>query len=270
LFFSNQFILNKNLQNNQTEANLFHIKANVHYKKLILGISHARNLSRGLHHQLFEVKYGKTINLAIGENLNGLEIQYVYFKYFLDQGNTTDSIYLILSPTLLFDNSIDKNDIAFYKEPIKMEFLEYLVKNSSVTKDQIFHYLKSKLSHHWIVQQYYSNEANNNYLTQLDTSVIRKGMALAYPFRLNETIFTERMIKLSQLIALAKKENIGIKIIIPPALFGKWPGHDKIKQHIDKKKFAIKDLSESILEPSFYYDHHHLNTRGIKNLLNLM
>ena len=57
-------------------------------------------------------------------------------------------------------------------------------------------------------------------------------------------------------------------LIIPPALFGKWKGHEETVEfcRIMNVKYGVSfhDFSMSVLEPKLYYDHHHLNTNGVE------
>jgi hypothetical protein len=271
IFCTNAYIQRLGITSVEAEANLFAINDDQKYDKLILGISHGRNFSRGVHHQLFESKKGKTMNLAIGEGLNGMEIQKLYAEYFFMKGNKVDSLYYILSPTLFYTNIHDQSDIAYYQEPIKLDFIFHVLKNGNDRKfNQLKTYLKSKLSHHWWGQNKKTISENTKRLSALDSMEVSHGFDIAYPFGLNDTIFQERAIVFEETLMLFEKNKVKVKMILPPALFGKWPGHEKLVKYLMTKELNILDLSESILEPRLYYDHHHLNTEGIKRCLDLM
>jgi hypothetical protein len=273
IFTSNYIIKNKAYKNNETESNLLLIKNNICYKYLILGISHARNMSRNTHHLLFEKNFdGSMINLGQGDGLGGLENQYWYLSYFLDQGNKADTLIFILSPTLLYSNQIDLNSNAFYREPVKLDFINHIFKHGGTNKyNQLFHYAKSKLGHHWWTSKPLLAEANTRVLSSIDTNDIKAGFKIAYPQGLSDIVFKERTMVLRKIIDLAKKNGMVPKLIIPPALFGKWPGHDKILKFIRSEIPNIKllDHSSAILEPKYYYDHHHLNSNGMEHYYNL-
>jgi hypothetical protein len=271
IFISNEYVKRLGITGPEIEANLFSINENEKYDKLILGISHGRNFSRGTHHQLFESKKGRTINLAIGEGLNGMEIQKLYAQYFFNKGNKADSLYYILSPTLFYTNIHDQSDIAFYQEPINLDFIFHLLKNGNNRKfHQISTYLRSKLSHHWWGQNKKEIVENVKKLTAMDSIEVLNGFKAAYLFELSDSVFQERVIVFEETLKLFEKNNVKVKILIPPALFGKWPGHDKLINYLMAKKIIVLDLSESILAPRFYYDHHHLNTEGIEHCLELI
>jgi hypothetical protein len=271
IFCSNNYVERLGITGPEVEANLFSINKNEKFEKLILGISHGRNFSRGTHHQLFEGKKGKTINLAIGEGLNGMEIQQLYAQYFFRKGNKVDSLYYILSPTLFYYDETDHSDIAFYREPVRIDFIIHLLKNGNERRyHQLLYYLKSKLSQHWWKQKKKEFVKNTNKLSAIDSIEVVNGFKKAYPLAVNDSIFLERAAVFEATLKLFEENNTKVKIIIPPALFGKWPGHDRVISYLREKKLNVINLSGSILEPQLYYDHHHLNTDGIIKCLELL
>ncbi len=271
IFISNYIVSKQTFKNNETEANLFLIKENQHYNYLVLGISHARNLSRNTHHDLFEAKKGSMINLSQGNSLGGLENQYLYLDYFLSKGNKADSLLLILTPTLMYTNKIDRNSIAFFQEPIKLDFLSKIVstKYFDYTYSQLFNYTKSKLSHHWLMTKPISNGDILDTLKGIDSIEMKKGFALAYPDSTSRRRLQVQEFILDKIITTAIENKICPVIIIPPALFGKWPGHDNLINSLkyNYRNIKILDHSTLIQNPKYYYDHHHLNTAGVKEWL---
>jgi hypothetical protein len=272
IMVSNAFISDRKQLNNETRANLPIIPQNTKFNHCILGISHGRSLSDGPHHQLFESKFGKTINLSVGNSLSGLKNQRLYLEYFFSKNNLADTMMIILSPTLLFNDAIDESSIAFYKEPIELDFIKAIYHHNTKNKyQQIFHYLKSKLSHVWMNPIYMNNEPETGKLDSINWKEVASGFKLAYP---KNSKFDNKICRqdLTQLIELGKNKGMKIIIIIPPALFGKWPGHQIVMDYLKATSPTLQlfDASETILEPKYYRDHHHLNTDGIKQFLDLL
>jgi hypothetical protein len=90
---------------------------------------------------------------------------------------------------------------------------------------------------------------------------------MAYLEGENLEIFKKNCNQVEKTINDAKAKNSNIVFIIPPALFGKWKGHnetiDFCKRMEKKYNTSYFDFSESVLEPGYYYDHHHLNSDGV-------
>lgn len=271
LIVANQLVVRHPFKNGETESNLLVLNESQYYDYLILGISHARNFSRNTHHEMFvSALHGKAINLAQGDGLGGLENQYWYFTYFLKKHNSAKHMILVLSPTLMYSNLIDQNSVAFYREPIKLEFIKHLWRVGGPNKkDQLFHYVKSKLGHNWWLTKPTMCLPNIDEVPMLDTAEVREGMVIAYPQGLDPKVFEERAKVLDGILQLAKQNNIEPIIVIPPALFGKWPGHDNVLSYVSKKypKITIIDSSTDVLNPKMYSDHHHLNTAGMRKWL---
>jgi hypothetical protein len=269
LYLLNIKIERIHFNNGETESNLLVLDENKkRYKYVMCGISHARNFSRYNHHSLFESKKGSMINIGQGGDLNGFNNQYLYLRYFFETNYKADTLLFVLSPTLFYRKDVDDNAASFFQEPIRFDFAKLIYKNGGDNKyQQLFYYAKSKLSHHWWNSKPIAKGENRNALSKIDTSMISEGMKIAYPFGRPDSTFKERAKIFDQIISLANKYNTSVKIIVPPALFGKWPDHDKIIDYIKKYNVPLIDLSESILQPQYYYDHHHLNTKGIKKIL---
>lgn len=267
IFIANYSIAKKTFSPGESEANLWYIKKDFIYDYLILGISHGRSISRNNHHQIFENAFkSKMINLSQGNALGGLENQMWYLDYFLKKGNKAKNLILVLSPTLMFSNQIDNNSTAFYAEPIKFDFISHiLVKGGDNKYGQVFHYIKSKLSHHWWNQKPNSTKENLNVLAKADSNVIKEGLRIGYPSGLNQMVFKERKKIFASIIKKAIENNITPIVIIPPAIFGQWPGHDLITNYLEQNFADLMVINSSELSRDLtdYYDHHHLNTKGM-------
>ena len=237
---------------------------------LILGISHARNFSRQANHEVTENALNKKVfNLGRGNGLCGLHGQQLYLDFFFEKGNLTDEVLFVATPPLMYGTYLDGNQTAFWDEPIRYDFSKFILKNGDGDKQwQLFQSFARKLRPSWLSFKKYSNESITEQLEKVDSITIKEGMKLAYPKgRTTETI-QENIIYFKKILASTKVNGVKLKVVIPPSVFGKWPGHEEVLEWIQKVKevdnFEIIDLSEAILDKSLYYDHHHLNSKGIE------
>ena len=112
-------------------------------------------------------------------------------------------------------------------------------------------------------------ESKDKKLDSLDLNTVKKGQNMAYTGSdLNFTRFNKTSKKIEETVKLAAKNNSDVIFIIPPALFGKWRGHQETYDFavsLQNKYPNVKlfDGSEKVLTPQLYFDNHHLNTKGI-------
>jgi hypothetical protein len=260
--------------NANQEGNLLILPEGVGYDYLVLGISHGRNLSRRCHHALFESVFSASmINLSQGESLGGLENQALYLKYFLSRNNKARELILVLSPSLMFNQLTDQSDISFYREPLSWDFFNFVANNGGKNKkNQLFHYFKSKLGHHWWNLKPDERYSFDGVLPGIDVQAMKEGFQLAYPEKFNFLAFKNRMQVLHDLVNTAETAGMSVSFVIPPAVFGIWPGHGAVLAHLNRVYPGRKllDHSQAITQNIYYYDHHHLNTEGIKKYLAIL
>ncbi|MBP6586273.1 MAG: hypothetical protein KA215_11490 [Flavobacterium sp.] len=255
--------------NYQTESNLLFFKTQTDYDVLFIGISHARNFSRHKNHiQVEKILNKSIINIGQGSAACGVNEQLFYLDYFYHLKNRTQKVIYMLSPPLFFSESLPKASNTFNNETFEFSFFyRYLFFNSENKKERVQSYLRSKLTKQWLETYPFSLESKTEKLDSLDTKEVQKGQDFAYGKSPSLERFRKSTIKIEETINLAITNNSDVILIIPPALFGKWPEHDKVvdfaKKMTKNKRVEFYDYSESILKPEYYYDHHHLNTKGI-------
>lgn len=269
LAFSTSIIVkNRDFKNYETESNLLIFNENEDYDIMIMGISHARNLSRHKNHLRIEkILDLKIVNIGQGEGKCGVNEQMFYLKYFYETMNFTDTIIYVLSPPLLWNQNLNQASNTFVKEPFKFDFFfKYFNFKTENKWQRLLFYIKSKLSSSWLFNTPYSLDKNEVKLIALDPLEIEKGTKLAY----NGTslqIFMQNCAVVENTIKLAHKYNSEIIFIILPTLFGKWQGHpetiDFLKKMSIKHKIKYYDYSETVTGLEYYYDHHHFNSDGI-------
>ena len=271
VYMSNAHVLKRDFQNWNTEGNLFIIKENQSFDLLILGISHAKNFSRHKNHFILEKALNKKIiNLGKGGGLSGVYEQYFYLKYFYKKGNKVDTILYVLSPSLLSNKHLGMASNSFVDEPIKGDFFFGYIKSDAYNKKQkIFHALKGKLSLSWLKLKPSEQNGILDKLDSINTEIVKEGQVSSKNAVVDKSSFIANYNTVEQTIKLSHKHNTTLIFIIPPAIFGKWPFHNETLSFIEdmnkKYKTEYYDFSCSVFAAEYYYDHHHLNTRGVKS-----
>lgn len=264
-------VKSKGFNNYTADSNTLFLKENVDYDILFMGISHARNFSRHKNHlRVEEILESKIANIGQGRGACSINEQLFYLEYFFSKGNTTENIFLILSPPMLFSETLPVASNTFDYEVFELSFLwQYLNFKSENKTERILSYLESKLDPIWISKMPHTKEKEDRQLDSLDMKAVKEGQNYAYNGDgLNYKRFQKSIEIIEKIIRISNTNGSNVYLITPPALFGKWRGHD------DTEKFALKmqrtypnvfyfDASETVLEPIYYYDNHHLNTKGI-------
>jgi hypothetical protein len=270
IFLSNEFVMRNTFNNWETESNLLVIKEHQQYDALFMGISHARNLSRHKNHLRIEAITGKKIlNIGRGGYYSGLLNQYLYLKYFYAMGNTTQNVIIVLTPVLMYSYVYDDASNIFEDEPISFSFIRcYLSERNDYTTRQLYYYIIDKLSPQWFLTVPTSLDEKTESLDSLDRAKVDSGMRSAYLNGMENEVFENRKTLVYKILKECRANNSRVIFIIPPALFGKWKGHETVvsfleQLHIQDPAIAWYDCSNSVLDPKLYYDHHHLNSAGV-------
>jgi hypothetical protein len=264
------WVARQDFQNWETESNTLVMGQGEHYDLMISGISHARNLSRHRNHQRLERILGRSIiNIGQGLGLCGVAEQAFYLRYFLAQGNTVDTLLYVLSPPLMFSEALAQNPRTFEYEPFAWDFWWGYADFSSENKLQRqFHYLRSKLDPRWLLTRPASRPRNDDRLPRLDSAEMRAGFRLAYGDSLDQRRFARSRERLREQVDFARAQGIEVCFVIPPAVFGRWPGHEQVLAFLQAMQqrhgTPYLDCAEALREPRYYYDHHHLNTEGVQ------
>lgn len=271
MYISSYIVKNRDFKNYETESNTLIINSSEEYDILFLGISHARNFSRHRNHLKIEnILTKKIINLGQGGGACGVNEQFFYLKYFYSLNNNTETLIYILSPPLLFSETLPIASNTFNREVFEINFLlSYVFIKSENKFQRINEYIKTKFQRSWLNYKPHSLEEYTDSLTEIDSVIVKQGLDYAYKQGLNFERFNKSRATIIKTIDLAINNKTNVILIIPPALFGKWNGHfetqkfgeEMEKEYPDKVKFF--DFSETVLEPTYYYDHHHLNTKGV-------
>lgn len=263
------YVNKKGFKNSQTESNTLIIRENEAYNVLFLGISHARNFSRnGNHERVEKILNNKIINLGQGGGKCSINEQLFYLDYFYSKGNKTDKVCIVLSPPMLSSTTLPFASTTFENEAFDISFFtKYLFFDAENKSERLLNYTQSKFSKNWLSKKPIQSKRNDKFLNEIDSAKIDEGFKLAYGSGVNMKQFEKSCSQVLEIIKLAQKNNSKVYFFIPPALFGKWPGHYQsikfLKENIMEYNFKYADFSEVILDPKMYYDHHHLNSNGV-------
>jgi hypothetical protein len=278
-------VKNRNFKNYETESNTLFLNKNEHFNLMISGISHARNFSRHRNHLRVEkILHTKMVNIGQGNGACGINEQYFYLQYFYSENNSVDTLLFIMSPPMFFSNTLPIASNTFKLETFTLNFFtKYLFFDTENKGQRLHQYIKSKFSKQWLTyspldKKIVNDTANLKALHEINHEEVRKGMLVANPKGLDKESFDKACVIVDKAIQLAQSKGTVVLLMVPPALFGKWPGHNQVMEFGTKMehKYGTKlyDFSETVLDPSCYYDHHHLNTKGIvyftKNYMSTM
>jgi hypothetical protein len=274
LTVTSSIVKSRNFKIYETESNTLVIKDHEHFDLGFMGISHARNFSRHKNHIRVEnILHKKIMNLGQGGGACGVNEQLFYLKYFYAEHNSVDTMIYVLTPVLFYSNTLATASNTFDEECFSLKFFfNYLFFDSENKIQRINQYVRTKLTGKWIYNSPTAKEVIADSvmaisIAKYDSAEVRKGMQVAYPDGLDRKRFLKSCFAVEETIKLAKENNTYILFIIPPALFGKWPGHDNVASFAvkmrEKYKVGYYDFSETMKDPSDYYEHHHLNTKGV-------
>ncbi len=256
--------------NVHTQSNTLCLDINQSYDIVMMGISHARFFSiHNNHYKVEKILSKKFINLAQGGSKCGINEQLYYLQHFYRLGNKAEKVAYIISPHMFFSASLSLASNTFDYETFSLSFLGYYLLFPSENKPQrILSYLSSKLSRDWLQYRPVYPKDDLRRMEKLDTSVIKTGMNNFYDGKntLDLKRFEANSLRMEETISFALAQGSEVYLIIPPALFGKWRGHDEVEKFAlemaKRDSVSYYNFSESVDLPEFYSDHHHLNTPG--------
>ena len=269
LAVSSFVVKERHFQNYETESNLLVWNKNEQFDILFMGISHARNFSRHKNHLRLEAILNKTIiNIGQGGGKCGINEQLFYLDYFYRKGNTASTVVYVISPPLFFSETLPIASNTFDLEPFELNFfLNYVLFKTENKQQRLSSYLRSKLTFDWLLYQPISTDSIKEKLDSIDTNMVVAAQQMIYKDTLQLHRFYNSTNRVEETIRLALRNDANVILVIPPALFGKWQGHQNVEEFAKQmqKLHGVEyyDFSESVLLPEYYYDHHHLNTNGV-------
>lgn len=260
-----------------TESNLLILEKDKNYDYLFLGNSHARNFSRHSNQERVSAILQKEfLNLGQGLGICGTNDQLLYLKFALRKNIRFKKLIYTISPPYLYGAHLNRSSNTFFREPFRFDFFIETLRHPAPNKiGRLHHYLRSKTRPLWLNYHPENSGFKSEAMSRVDTSTFENGYKLAYPFGRQEEDFKECTSQLEEAIALARNQGAEIVLLTTPALIGHWPGQERVARYCDSlinnaNDITYHDLSFAIQEPALFYDHHHLNSRGIDSLAVLL
>ena len=270
LYISSCYVSKRDFSNGNTESNTLVIGENQTFDFVILGISHGRVMSRDLNHDKVEIICSKRfLNLAQGRGQCGFSEQEYYLKYFYRKGNSTNTLVYFITPPMFFNSNLANNSFTFVDEPFKFDFLwNYMFFESEEKPNRILEYTRSKFKDSWIQLRPLNSTENLNVLDSVDSLKIANGLKSAYPMGLDSLRFQKSIKTLEETISMAKQHGTETVFVIAPSLINVWPGQSEVEDFLEKMSHTygtqFYNFSDAIQDPHLFYDHHHLNSRGVE------
>jgi len=249
----------------QTESVLNSLPENQAYDVLIMGSSHGRIFSRSGNHYRVEQMLGKTV-ANISRSAAGILPEKAYLDYFYSKGNSAKTIVYFIDPFVFSTRSWNERQYFLTDEPFEFGFLPMLFKHG-IDPGVTYAYVKSKFGREW---------RNNHGIIKLDETYalkyivqesVRNRIQALYPEGYSKATFDFYVPELEKTIRLAQQHQSRIIFIIPSTLLGKTPGQDDLltllKQFETRYAIPYYDYSNAIRTPGLFYNHDHLNVRGV-------
>ncbi|NNE30485.1 MAG: hypothetical protein HKN16_12675 [Saprospiraceae bacterium] len=263
-----QWVENRGFLWENCESNLLPEIEEQNADVLFLGNSHARNFSRGGNHEKVESAFEKKIiNLGQGRGICGPNDQHFYLQYAINSNLTFDKVVYVISPPFLYGEHLDSSTNTFFEEPLRLDFFwSYLSYSAPNKAKRLFHYLRTKWRPLWLGLEPKLDKRVHQSLVALDQEEVDAGFGLAYPNGLKEESFQSGIEKIERSISFAKDHGAEVLVIVTPTLFGDWPGQERLDQwgaDQNSEGVVYRNFSSAISSPEMFYDHHHLNQKGI-------
>lgn len=263
LVHASNYSKNERVNNSLTESNLMVLPKNSDFDVLLLGASTSRVLSRSGNHKRLEKELNsKVINLAQGGGQGGPEKNYIYTTYFFKLKNEVKHIVYIIPTPSLFTDYYDNLNMTI--EPFNIDFFKHAMLEG-MDKRTLFQYARSKFSVNWRSKNY--SGYNHKKLNEVSQLAIEKNLENFSRYeRISPAKYDEKFSYFIKIAKIAKEKGVKLSFVFPPHLMGKDKYIKKIKKSLEilnkTYKHKVYDFSNSILDPVFFYDHVHLNSRG--------
>ncbi|MCX6273396.1 MAG: hypothetical protein NTU44_19685 [Bacteroidetes bacterium] len=252
-----------------TESVLLSTGTNCRYPVLVMGSSHGRNLTRGPNHTVLEHFLKRRVG-TIAQSAAGVVPEYLWLQYFYNAGNQTDTILYVIDPFMLYSPKWNEGLYFLTDEPFRWDFFRLLL-FSRVDAGVIYNYVQSKFTTPWKEEKGMKVQPEDGSLERIDPRAVNSRLKVLFPDGISETAFLKYARVLKRTVQLANSHQSGVIFIIPPGLLGNLPGKDRLVFLLEdlkrNGKCSFFDFSDSLKGPELYYNHDHLNIRGLKRYL---
>lgn len=236
-----------------------------HFDWLIMGSSHGRNMVRGANYFNLVHKSGKTVG-SIAQTGAGVIPEFLWLKYFYDASNQADTIIYVLDPFVLYTSQWNEKLQFLSNEPFRWKLLKTIA-FADLKNEVKFNYIKSKFQDKWLNERGVFIQNEEGSLAEIDTTAVSNRIQTLYPESVKEENFKKYSIVLQEIIRYAQQHHTKVIIVLPPTLLGTVPGQAEVLNLLkglkDKGMIEYFDFSSAITDPALYYNHDHLNSRGM-------
>jgi hypothetical protein len=251
----------------ETDSDAMIIPKNEKKDLLILGSSHARIFTRDKNHLRVEnILHKSMLDIGKGGGEGGITTNLVMLKYFYEEGNSADQIVYFIDAWPFFSDKWNEKSYFLTNEPIDFKLLKICIEKG-VDKDVLLNYFKSKYTMDWLQRKPKSGEINGNELKEISPEAVQKRLESLYIQPYNEELFAHYAGQLQEVVQLAYAHHSKLKFIFPSTLLddtrGKYKVIELLKQFNAQYGTPFYDYADAIKDHHFYYDHDHLNTKGI-------
>jgi len=254
-------------QNWETESDGLIIPQNKPYDLLIMGSSHGRIFARDKNLlRVDSILHKNTIDIAKGGGGGGIVSNLVLLKYFYSQGNSAGQIVYFMDAWPFFSRKWNEDNYFLTNEPIRYQIFKDCL-HYHIDRDVLLNYFKSKYTADWLEQEPVSREINSEVLKDVSPEAIQKRLASLYIEPYDDHVFNHYAALLEEVVKLAQSHHSIIAFIFPATLLDDNRGKEKVIKLLSdfKAKYGVEyyDYSNAIPDPKLYYDHDHLNTKGV-------
>lgn len=249
-----------------TESVLNSLPENQTYDLLIMGSSHGRIFSRGPNHRVVEGILGlRMANIA--RSAAGIIPENAYLDYFYAKGNRAGTIVYFLDPFVFSTDRWNERQFFLTEEPFEFGFLRQMIRHG-IDPGILYAYVKSKFGHEW---------RKSHGVVRIDESFalqfrveesVRKRLDALYPDGYQKAVMETYIPKLEETLSLARRHQSRVVFILPATLLGEMPGHADLTAQLKRLEQQVPiswyDFSNEIRDPRLFYNHDHLNRRGVR------
>jgi len=262
-YFENRY----HYHNWETDSDLLIIPNHKSVDLLIMGSSHARIFTRDMNHLRVETILHKSlVDIGKGGGEGGVVTNLVMLDYFYDQGDTARNIVYFIDAWPFFSNKWNEKSYFLTNEPINADLFR-LCLHYHVDDDVLINYFKSKYTLEWMERQPKTRTINNDILKDVSKEAIAKRLASLYIEPYDVNVFNHYASLLEQVVEHARAHHAKLTFIFPPTLLDDNRGKDKVLAILADFKVRYGtdyfDYSNEIQDNTLYYDHDHLNTKGV-------
>ncbi len=262
-YFENRY----HYHNWETDSDLLIMPIHKSVDLLIMGSSHARIFTRDKNHLRVEKILNKSmVDVGKGGGEGGIVTNLVMLNYFYDQEDTAKQIVYFMDAWPFFTSKWNEKSYFLTNEPINEDLFRLCLKYH-VDKDVMLNYFKSKYTIDWLERRPNTREINNDILQDVSQEAIQKRLASLYIEPYDEQVFNHYAALLEEVVRLAQAHHAKLTFIFPATLLDDNRGKDKVLKLLStfKTKYGTDyyDYSDVIQDHTLFYDHDHLNTKGV-------